>query len=311
MIKNIDNRVWALYNMETGSIFVLACFNDRWEVSRMVTFVPKMLPLLVGGLISVSCSGGFGDKMPPIQVLPKGSSFEVIVGQEVEWRFVAKRGRREISIIDVASPRPPFGVKPVYEPGKFGFKGKILGRQFRGGLIQVTAFDKEACEQSYADMKKMVEKNMREARSSEATVPLEPCKPGSAISDPSMSEFVSRAHFYWHMSDAPDELKPEDYRQVAEALSCEAAGACASDEQFFAPDPSKLATTKKTKKPSAAKIFVVIPRNEAPAAVDVVLGECARFERKECGKEKECAWGRGSCVTASTLVNKQKTGERQ
>lgn len=277
----------------------------------MVTFSPKMLPLLVGGLISISCSGGFGDKLPAIEVVPKGTSFDVSVDQDVDWRFVAKRGRREISIIDVSSPRLPFGVKPDYEPGKFGFKGKILGRQFRGGLIQVTAFDKEACERSYSDMKKMVEKNMRETKTSEATIPLEPCKPSAANSDPSMAEFVSRAYFYWHMADAPDELKPENYRQVAESLACEAAGTCASGEQFFPADASKQVVSKKPKKPIAAEVFVVIPRNEAPPAVDVVMGECARFERKECGKDKSCAWGRGSCVTASAVSKKEKTGERQ
>jgi hypothetical protein len=272
---------------------------------------PTVFSLLVGSFVSWSCSGGFGDKLPPIEIQSKGSSLDVTVGQNVDWTFVAKRGRRDIAVIDVASPRLPFGVKPVYEPGKFGFSGKILGRQFRGGLIQVTAFDKDACERAYSDMKKMVEKNMRESKASEATIPIEPCKVSAANIDPAMTEFVSRAYYYWHMSDAPDDLKPENYRQVAEALACEAAGNCSSEQQLFAPEAAKAVVVKKGKKPSFAEVFVVIPRNEAPSSVEVVLGECARFERKECGKDKSCLWGRGSCVTASNPANKQKTGDRQ
>ncbi len=268
----------------------------------------KILSIVVGGLVALSCSGSLGGKLPAIQVQPKGSSFAVTVGQEVDWTFSAKRGGRDIDIIDVASARLPFGVKPVYEPGKFGFKGKVLGRQFRGGLIQVIAFDKKACEQGYADMKKMVEKNMRETNQSEATIPLDPCKPSAAMSDPAMEQYISKAQFYWNMTDGVDELKPEMYRQVAVALGCEASGSCTASEQFYAGDQSAKA---KLKKNLARNLFVVIPGNQTPPSVDVVLGECARFERRECGQDKSCLWGRGSCVSASAAAPKKKEGERQ
>jgi hypothetical protein len=274
----------------------------------MVAVNPKIfVTTILGGLIAMSCSGS-GGKLPAIEVQPKGSSFAVTVGQEVDWTFSAKRSGRDIDIIDVASARLPFGVKPVYEPGKFGFKGKVLGRQFRGGLIQVIAFDKKACEQGYADMKKMVEKNMRETNQSEATIPLEPCKPSTAMSDPAMEQYISKAQFYWNMTDGVDELKPEMYRQVAVALSCEASGTCAASEQFYAADQSAKA---KPKKNLARNLFVVIPGNQTPPSVDVVLGECARFERRECGQDKSCLWGRGSCISASAAAPKKKEGERQ
>jgi hypothetical protein len=274
----------------------------------MTSLAQRMLISLIW-LISASLPGSCsrGDKVgrSAIQVEQKGSSLDVSVGQEIAWWFSAKRSGRDISIIDVASPRLPFGVKAVYEPGKFGFKGKVLGREFRSGLIQVIAFDKVGCEQGYADMKRMVEQNMRQTNATEATIPIDPCKASTAVTDPAMEQYISKAHFYWNMSDGVDELEEDNYRQVAQSLACEAAGACLDSEKFY----SSATTAKGNQRRNFPRNhYVVIPTSQAPLALDLVIGECARFERRECGQDKSCVWNRSSCVTAVSINPKHKEG---
>ena len=256
------------------------------------------------GILTLSCGRKTNvEDLPPIKIEARGN-FDVAVGQDVEWKFKAMRDGRDMKIIDVSAARIPFGVVPIYEPGNLGYRGKIMGRQFRGGLIKITAFDSKLCEQEYDNMKKLVEKNVKETKSTEVSIPVNPCSGSLSARDPNMEQFLSDGYFYWYLTDGPDSMTAENYKNVIESMACEAADDCKNVDDIKKLSKPVASGKKNSNAPkiksrdlSLPGTFAVIPPKEAPHTFDVSLGECTRFEREQCGHDKSCLWNRAACIS--------------
>lgn len=208
----------------------------------------------------------------PIRIVAD-RSLNVKVGDDVTWTFKAYRGRREVMVVEAISSGLPLGVIRNFEAKVPTLSGKVLSRDFRHGLIRVTAFDEKACTQAYQAMKKVTTERVAETKNTDVTIPASPCDPVTVSPVATPPEFLSVGDFAWHMVDGPDQITVDDYGSFF--------------SQYFAvagKNPTKLN-------------FIPIPEREAPHTVDVTLGSCAAKERRLCGSSPDCLWGWLSCIS--------------
>jgi hypothetical protein len=198
----------------------------------------------------------------------------------VEWSFTAKRGARNLRIIDVAYNNLPLGVLKSTDPQGIRLKGKVLSSEIRHGLIRVTAFDEEACKNGYERMKKIIEQDIKQTGNTKIAIPVYPCDLKRSNDYAAASSEMSYGYFAWRLQDSSENFKPDDYRTFAIENLLRIGQSLPSD-------------------------LVSVPENEAPHTVDVVLGPCAAHTRKICGQDSSCLWGITSCIS------KESTGRSE
>ena len=217
----------------------------------------------------------------PIRIEPV-KPLTAAVGQDVNWSFRAWRGNRELKIINITARLLPVGVMPIRDPKNPSLTGKVVSRQVRQSVIRVVAFDKESCVDEFEVMKKTAVKNAIDAGKKDVAIPISPCDLTSGGTSLEAQAHTGQALFMWHLVDGPDAVQPSDYASfVASSLKS-------------APRPEVK------KSPHTLPAFIGVPNAEVPHTLDPVVGACAKLDRKQCGKDAVCLWGRVSCISKET-----------
>ncbi|MCX6125802.1 MAG: hypothetical protein NTV34_13800 [Proteobacteria bacterium] len=220
------------------------------------------------------------------------SSLQVNVGDYVHWTFRAWRGNREVSVIGINFGGLPFGLKPDDGNTQPGISGKILGRQFRTGLISVSAFDSKACEVEYGATKRLALRNAMALGAKDLTIPTSPCAPAKMAS--SLQEYGVIATFQWNLIDGPDNIKIEDVPKFLTSLISQSP--VVEAKSIIAKQKGKSLSP-----PISAAIIseLYVPGLESVHTFDLSLGPCAAMPKNRCGDlGKKCLWNFGACSTA-------------
>jgi hypothetical protein len=226
----------------------------------------------MGSLLMTSSCSRSGSEDQPIEITTK-NPLQAALGSELDWTFDARRGSRQLRIIDITFDNLPLGMRKISEPKSIRLKGKVLTRDLRTGLIRVTAYDEKACDESYERLKKMATAEVKSTGNTSMTIPVSPCKLDSGQAYTHAAQFMGHGYFNWTMIDGADALPIESYPKfIAEHLF---------KSSFQAPPDG----------------MVEIPSREAPDSGDVTLGLCAARPRKQCGKDPSCLWGLTSCIS--------------
>ena len=218
------------------------------------------------------------------------------VGDTVRWDFKPMRGSRELLLLSVTGNPLPFGVVPKTEGGHVFLGGKVLGRQFRRGLISVVAFDKGSCDESYAAAKLMTIKNYLSKIATNASLPLDPCSLEKMASNP---QNQINATFSWNLIDGPDSLADVKNHNIILQM----ANVALADS-----------TRKSGSKSSTRNLMQMgnqfIPVNQAPHTFSATVGSCAILPRSRCGdRPNECLWTLNTCVSKDVTGLKEDEGQ--
>jgi hypothetical protein len=226
--------------------------------------------------IIVSCSRSVSEDLP-IKITPN-KPLTAKVGDEVEWSFNAKRGSRQLRVVDISFDNSPLGMRKVFDEKQktITLKGKVLTRDVRHGLIRVTGFDEKACDDNYERLKQMATEQVKATGNKDMAIPTNPCRLAGGTDYSDASQFMQPGYFAWAMIDGPESLAVEAYSEfIAKNLFA----------VTFTPPGDGM---------------VEIPSREAPDTADVTIGRCGALPRKQCGKEQDCLWGLGACISKST-----------
>ena len=250
----------------------------------------KIVSLASAVIFDFGCRKHNLDEDLPIRV-DAASSLQVKVGDDVRWTFKAWRGKREITVMGINFGGLPFGLKAENANYQPAISGKVLGRQFRTGILSVSAFDSLACEAGFDATKKLALRNAISTGAIDVTIPTSPCDPAKMAS--SLQEYGIKATFQWNLVDGPDDISLDDIPGFLTSLA--------------PPTPVKAGTTsvKRIKKSLRATILpantmeLYVPRLESTHTFDLSLGPCAAMPKNRCGDlGKKCLWNLGACSTA-------------
>jgi hypothetical protein len=236
-----------------------------------------------------------------IKIIPQ-APLVARLGTEVRWSFKAEIDGHPIRVIDVGASRLPFGAKIDKENGEYLIRGKILGRQFRGGTVTVVAFDEEGCRQSIEDSKKVAGKNALATGAQDVAIPLQECDANKISGIPMGRENFYSARFTWQFDDSPDQMDVATYGNYFKTIMCGEGQECQRGifRKLELPQPpkNKKITPQQILSENDLIFYTVIPPFEAPHTGDMLLGECAQYPRKFCGRGKNCLWTGKFCVSA-------------
>jgi len=268
---------------------------------KRVTRVVGLLGISSLIITSTACRRYRSAEESVIKILPQ-APLEARLGADVRWSFKAEIDGHSIRVIDVGASRLPFGAKIDKENGEHVIRGKILGRQFRGGTVTVVAFDEQGCRQSVEDSKKVAGKNALATGANDVAIPLQECDASKISGIPMQRDNFYWARFTWQFVDTPDQMDVENYGNYFKTTTCSEGQECprgifrklslppSLKNKKFAP-PQKLSENDPI-------FYTVIPPFEAPHTGDMLLGECAQYPRKFCGRSKSCLWTGKVCVSA-------------
>lgn len=265
-------------------------------------------------ITSLSCRRYRSAEESIIKIIPQ-APLEARLGAEVRWSFKAEIDGHPIRVIEIGASRLPFGAKIDKENGEYLIRGKILGRQFRGGIVTVVAFDEQGCRQSIEDSKKVAGRNALATGAQDVAIPLQECDANKISGLPMGRENFYTARFPWQIVDGPDEMDTTKYGDYFKSKTCGDGQECLRGifRKLELPQPPKNKKNAPQQKISENDplFYTVIPLYEAPHTGDMLLGECALYPRRFCGRGKGCLWTGKFCVSADVTGLTPADGEGQ
>jgi hypothetical protein len=254
----------------------------------------------VGGIFS--CHRNETLENAVIKILPD-QPLEAEFGKEIKWGFRAEINGRPIRIVDITSSRLPFGVGLTKENGNLVVAGKVEGRQFRSGIITAVAFDEKGCRESMKLIAEVAGKNgTGDAKQKDLAIPYRECDPDKFKGMPQGIENFYQGKFTWQLVDGIDRMNPGEYSDYFKSFICFDRPDC-SRGMFSSLDlmvPSAGKRSLKNIPPDETMFQLFIPAGEAPSKGLMILGNCAQYERKYCGKDNSCLWTGSVCVSSKT-----------
>lgn len=237
-----------------------------------------------------------------IKILPN-QALDAEFGKEIKWGFRAEINGRPIRIVDITASRMPFGVGLVKENGHLLIAGKVEGRQFRSGIITAVAFDEKGCRDSMKLIAEVAGKNtVGDGQRTDLAIPYRECDPEKFMGIPQGIENFYQGKFTWQLVDGIDQMKPSEYSAYFKSFICFDRPECPrgmfSSLDLRTPQIDKRAS--KNIPPDETVFQMFIPAAEAPSTSLMLLGTCAKYDRKYCGKDSSCLWTGTVCVSSKT-----------
>lgn len=238
------------------------------------------------------------------------SPLEAEFGKEIRWSFRADINGRSIRIVDLMASRLPFGVSLEKESGSPVIAGRIEGRQFRTGTITAVAFDEKGCREGLKLSAEVASKNAPVGpQNQDLAIPFRECDPDKFQGIPQGLENFYYGKFSWQLVDGVDRLEISDYPSYFKQAACVGRTDCS--QGIFKSLDQVLVTSRKLSGrniPADETIFqIFIPPSESPSTGLMILGNCAKYDRKYCGKDDGCLWTGSVCISSQTTGLSSRT----
>ena len=250
--------------------------------------------------LMLSCDRPIKPENAVIKILAN-QPLEAEFGSEINWGFRAEINGRPIRIVDITASRMPFGVGLKKEKDNLLITGRVEGRQFRTGTITVTAFDEKGCRDGLKLIAEVAGKNTpRDTEPADLAIPYRECDPEKFKGIPQGVENFYYGKFTWQLIDGIDRLTPSEYGSYFKSVVCLDRSDCPRGIFSSLNLKGSSAGTRAQKNPPPDEtIFqIFIPAGEAPSTSLMLLGNCAKYDRKYCGKDHSCLWTGTVCVSS-------------
>jgi hypothetical protein len=248
-----------------------------------------------------------------IRIVANGP-LEAQFGKEVNWSFKADMNGRALKIVDISSSRLPFGVGIAKDGNNLVIKGIVEGRQFRSGQITAVAFDEKGCKLALESTAKVAAQNApKNGAPTDLAIPFQECDPSKFQGMPQGRENFYYGKFSWQLMDGVDHLETADYAAFFKSIACFDQANCPKGVFQNLDVARREIKNKLAKRVSGDEtIFqIMIPPVESTNTTYAVLGECAKNDRKFCGRSKDCLWTGSVCVSGKTTGLTPKTESKK